>query len=1625
MLKHPHMTLAGRYGVIVLLLGSLASALLAWQVNQDNQARLTSTLQQTLEKMSDQVHERFMQYQYGLRGMRGVVLTAGDQLSFSRIEHYMQTRDLANEFRGARGFGYIKRVLPSNEAAFLQQARADRQPGFQIRELAPSKAERFVIQYIFPLSVNTKAVGLDIATEEHRRTAAIAAMTSGTPQLTAPITLVQATGKPMQSFLFLLPVYRDGATPATVEARRQQTIGWSYAPLLMDDVLGELRGNPDYLQLQLSDITDPQRPLPFYLPQHATRGMPSAQLSRAIFGRQWQMQLFAGPAFIRQLNLTSPLQVFIIGSIASTLLAALLATIRLNRLRRREFQDQQARLAAIVSNSADGIVGLQNDGTITSWNSGAEALFGFRAEEVIGQRVSDILVPEVLQAEEASILQHIRQGKLLPGLETRRRHKNGQLLDVSLTASPILDDQGKVIGGSKTLRDISRQKLAEAQIHELNSNLESQVQNRTQELAHVNQMLESVLRAATEMAIIATDPQGNITLFNRGAELMLGYQAADVLHKASPTQIHLASEISQHSSMLQLDHLTTVSAFDILVYLADVQGAEVREWTYCRKDGSQFPVSVAATPIRDTHGHSSGYLFIAIDISQRLQAQHQLAASLATTKAILDTAPNPVLTINAQGDIQSFNQAGEDIFGWPGEEIIGQPLNQLLPGFSTTEYRQLLQVLTDSHAEHHALRLEVEAQRKDGSSFPAQLNLGIHLSTEGQVAVAVVTDLSPLRQQQAEVLATRDQLAMAANVAELGVWSWVLADNSLHWNDRMYEMYGWPNSLREEGLNYQHWYSRVHPDDIAATEKSLLDAVAGHGSYDPVFRVVRPDGSIIHIQAGAQIERDSEGNVLRVTGINLDITTQLLLEGHLREAKDRADAASAAKSSFLANMSHEIRTPMNAVLGMLQLMKQTPLSARQLDYVSKAQGAGTALLGLLNDILDYSKIEAGKLQLDVHAFALDKLLHDLAIVLTGNQGDKDVEIMFDVDPKLPQQLMGDGLRLLQILINLTGNALKFTSQGVVQLQVSAESQDDDKLQLRFAVKDTGIGISPEQQTRIFDGFTQAEASTTRRYGGSGLGLVISQRLVQLMGGQLQLESQLGQGSRFWFDIWLPIADSTPLIAQAPLSTRTLRVLVVEDNPLVAELIIHTITSLGWQTQHVKGGLAAVGATLQAQQQGNDFDVILMDWKMPDMDGLTAARLIRDKLHSGKHLPQIIMLTAHDKEVLSTHSPQEPPPYTDLLTKPVTPSQLLQAVSRALQGASTPQVALPQLPQQRLQGMHILIVEDNALNRQIAAELLSHQGARIAMAEGGISGVSQVLNGSEPFDAVLMDVQMPDIDGLEATRRIRADARFATLPIIAMTANASQSDRTACLDAGMNEHIGKPVDLEQLLNALLTHGNKPAASRAPAMPQNDEDSPPEVEPLDSIMRRFGGAQEVYRSALKQFRPEQQQLLDSLQNAIQADDLTLCYQVCHSIKGSAATMGAIALSRQAALFEKQCRADQALPPEALSRLAALLQNADRLLQEALPASFDLDNQVGLAWDDQAMLQQLQTMQTLLAHNNMQVLDVLDAMPEQAPSAYASQYENLRQQIQWLDFKAASQTAASLYQTMQDRLSVGAAS
>jgi len=1035
----------------------------------------------------------------------------------------------------------------------------------------------------------------------------------------------------------------------------------------------------------------------------------------------------------------------------------------------------------------------------------------------------------------------------------------------------------------------------------------------------------------------------------------------------------------------------------------------------------------------DTLWHSAGVgaLVIALAffgfrlirlIGLRTAAEERLAASLDMTRAILDTAINPILTIDGTGVVRSLNPAGEKTFGYASHELVGQNIRTLVPDNFVDAYNDYIAQFKQQGRTGGGSGRELAGLREDGSIFPAHVSTAPMVLAGELCFVCVITDLTEQHGQRTELAAARDQLLLAAQTAELGIWSWNLADNALHWNARMFDIYEQPKTLLNNGLNFDHWRTRVHAADIDATMHSLNAALEGNGDQLPLFRITLPAGEIRYIQSRIRVERDANGTPVMMTGINRDITDQHQLELRLREAKEQADAASAAKSSFLANMSHEIRTPMNAVLGMLHLVQLSSLNLRQRDYVSKAQTAAKSLLSLLNDILDYSKIDAGKLQLDVHPFELEPLMQDLGVVLSGNQGDKNVEVLFDLDSTLPESLIGDSLRLQQVLINLAGNALKFTLTGQVIVSVELLQRLDAAVRVRIAVTDSGIGISDEQTGRIFEGFNQAETSTTRRFGGSGLGLVICKRLVALMGGDLRVESEVGVGSRFWFDITLGV-DGAHAVADATVVDRQLRLLVADDNQLAGELLVRTVAALGWQADLVGGGIDAVKRISESVRAGQPYDVVLMDWRMPDLDGLNAARLIRGAKDS-LPLPVVVMVTAYGREVLAEARETGEAPFAGFLTKPITPKQLNEVVLRALNADNMhpPEIEEPAAkPAARLAGLNLLVVEDNALNRQVAEGVLRAEGAQVQLAEGGIEGVKRATTSGIPFDAVLMDIQMPDIDGFEATRRIRANPRFSSLPIIAMTANASNADRQACLAAGMNDHVGKPIDVEQLVSALHAQidGKKIALGLASGHPPAGAGviAEPLLETKASIVARFGGNIALINSVLANFGSQTEKQLALLSQQIAHEEPLAAASVLHAIKGTAGTVGARALSARAGQLEYDLRhadvsaTNVVITDEGVADLRALLEDSViALARDFGDARIEVPaTEVALPLAEWKL--RLNEIVAFLESSNLQAIALAEALVAHTASEQRIEFDQFLMQVRELDFAVAALSARDM--------------
>lgn len=671
-----------------------------------------------------------------------------------------------------------------------------------------------------------------------------------------------------------------------------------------------------------------------------------------------------------------------------------------------------------------------------------------------------------------------------------------------------------------------------------------------------------------------------------------------------------------------------------------------------------------------------------------------------------------------------------------------------------------------------------------------------------------------------------------------------------------------------------------------------------------------------------------------------DISEQRENEKILKDARDLAEQASKFKSEFLANMSHEIRTPLNAIVGMTHLAQQTHLTAKQKDYLTKIELSSEVLLRVINDILDFSRIEAGRLTIEQAEFSLETVFSHLSDVVSMQAAEKGLELIYAPDVNLPERLIGDPLRLGQVLINLVSNAIKFTESGQVVVTATTQSQQDDYVTLRFSVADSGIGISPDVKAMLFEPFTQADGSTTRKFGGTGLGLSICKNLVTLMGGEIHVDSAPGKGSCFYFTAKFQTTEATTAPHKKLPNLRGTRVLVVDDNQAARETLTGMLQSLAFDVTAVDSGEAAL-TQLQfsnREQPEEPYQLLLMDWKMPEMDGLETCLRIRqgDWL---PHIPAVIMVTAYGREEMieAAHNAN----IEGFLVKPVNPSTLFDTIIDVLTPSLQNQPEKHLLNKQKiphLAGYRVLVVEDNAINQQVAEEMLARAGITVAVANNAKKAIERAHQ--ETFDLVLMDLQMPEMDGLEATEILRRDFNPEQLPIIAMTAHAMTGDRERCLASGMNDHLAKPIDpdlLYQVLNTWLAQGNAPLTAITAT---SSEDCLPENLPGVDIhygLSRIGGNKTLYKKLLHEFVSDHEQDLEQLNCAIKKEHYEDARRIAHTIRSVSGTLGATQLEQQAELLE-QYLAQNSSPTDMYESFSQALT----LLLSQLKAYFAEDTQ-----------------------------------------------------------------------------------
>ena len=1236
-----------------------------------------------------------------------------------------------------------------------------------------------------------------------------------------------------------------------------------------------------------------------------------------------------------------------------------------------------------------------DQGRILDVNAQACASLGYSKHELLRMCVQDFAV-NFESAVLISLWRSIAPDTNIVATNTHQR-KDGTQFPVEVHISCQIYEGRKCF--FTMARDISERMRREEQIRELNAALERQVQERTQQWQDSTRLLNAVMHGTSDVVFVK-DLQGRY---------LFGNPAADRLAQVPPGGLVGRSDaelLGGNNGFADDDAQVLSSATPVVSEIFAVVDGERRLFQSIK---SQY---------RDEHGQVIGLLGISRDITEVRRAAQELRMSFDSLRRAERQARIGSWTLElATGEFK----ASEMMYEMNGADPQG-------PLLTPTDLQRMLR--PDDHARVLAA---IQRCAQTGQAYDLDV---MHLSPRhGWFPVSIRGQAD--RDADGKIISVSGTVQDLSERVDAKLRLETLADNLP--NGAIYRIEGkTKESVRMTyisagieqliGLSADTitsdraaYLNAIHPDDREAYMHKAFQVHTRRSDFDHRFRIIHTNGSVRWLHCRSAPRSSDQGTTW--DGIMLDITREVEAEQALQAAKSAAEAAERAKSDFLATMSHEIRTPMNTVIGMTRLVQQTALTPKQRNYLEKVELSANALLSIINDILDFSKIEAGMLALEQTDFRLDDILETVSAVTSLRAEEKGIEVVYAIAPDVPRQLRGDPLRLGQVLNNLVSNAIKFTDQGevVVSIRLAAAEQPAEPGHplLSFSVKDTGIGLTPTQIQQLFRPFSQADSQTTRRYGGTGLGLAICSRLVELMGGEIDVHSQPSQGSVFHFTAALqPAYDAQPHTAWAPLAAGE-RVLIVDDNASAREILCSMVGGFGMRADAAASGEQALQLLHAASRSGSAYGLVLMDWRMPGMDGLEVARRIREEENLAT-TPAVLMVTAYGREEVQRRA--EALRLQGLLFKPVTESVLFNAIVEVLQSHSSPaQPAKPPLSMPPLQAMaqlyptlrgtRVLVVDDNALNREVAADFLALAGVHAQMACDGVQALR--LLRSKCFDAVLMDVHMPHMDGLDATRAIRNELGLSRLPVIALTAQARPEDRARIEAAGMNAHLTKPIDDHQLY-ATLQHwiGGTPVATSLPASAERLQ---------QRLQHRPKRMQRILQGFVRDFAVAPTQLLAHGQQG----HWSALAMLAHTLKGSLGYLDAPALAAQAGAVEQHAQQLEAMPVGSDAALALQTQLAtsvplfsaalEQLLEQisASAASATLVSAVPVTAPSAAHWQaELDQLASLIAAGDYAAVEALETLDRQlSDPAARGIFQDIQQFTEDLETEAALQALQRL--------------
>lgn len=1162
----------------------------------------------------------------------------------------------------------------------------------------------------------------------------------------------------------------------------------------------------------------------------------------------------------------------------------------------------------LLEAAPDGMVILDADGNIVFVNTQTESLFGYSRESLIGNP-HEILIPRQYRDEGKpgrSYFGSVLSSPIINGLSLIGLRSDGREFPAEVSLRPLHLETARGQLVATTIRDITERRRAEQALRESEARLSKTTENAP------GLIYQFVLR-----------PDGTAYMPYASAWCLstFGVDPADLTRSADPlTALIHPDDMADFQKSVELSHST------------------MQPWNwegrFVGRNGDPLYMQGNARPER-MDDESTLWNGVLTDISEIKRAEEALRSSEQQFRSLVDNIPGAVYkyALDSEWTMDFISEVIQSISGYPASDFINNSARSYLSIVHPEDVEQMQTGMAASIAARQPYACEYRIIHADGSTRWVYEKGQAVPDPNGhpEYLIGSIFDVTDRREMES---ALRESDKQFRSIFENMQDGYILASMEgviLLTNPATARILGY-NSPEELVGKKMARDIYMNPDD-RENLRAILEEQGSVSGYNLTFK--RKDGEMVWIEDSAHYVYDAAGKPIAVEGLVRDITERKHAERALLVAREAAETANRAKGEFLANMSHEIRTPMNAIIGMAHLALKTDLTPRQSGYLRKIDGAATTLLGIINDILDFSKIEAGKLVMERISFDLQEIVDSMADMFAYRAQEKEVEFLLSIDAAVPTALVGDPLRVGQVLTNLVSNAMKFTETGEILIRVQNESITEDSVVLRFIVQDTGIGLTEEQRGRLFQSFTQADSSTTRKYGGTGLGLTICKRLVELMDGDIEVESEAGVGSTFSFTAQFQ-QQSDPEVTLPPVEARSLeglKILVVDDNATSREILQQMLESLSFDVRQVASGAEALAELKMATEP---FDLVLMDWKMPGLDGIEASRLIKNS-DALARTPNILMVSAYGREEIMQQT--EDAGLAGFLVKPVSSSTLLESITHAMgKGAGTRirtskhDESELKRHQEQLRGAHILVVEDNEINQEVAAEVLSSAGIIVSLADNGQKGVEALQ--CHTFDCVLMDIQMPVMDGYEATGLIRNELGLLKLPIIAMTANALSGDREKCLAAGMDDHVAKPIDVANLFSTLAKWVNievKPPNSGTAVPPSENQtsgDAPAKLNlqgiDVENGLARIGNNHALYRRLIARFYDGQSNVTNEINEAIEKGDRETAIRLAHSLKGVAGNIGAATVAKAAWEVEKVLTQSEAgLLAPALAHLTRALE------------------------------------------------------------------------------------------------------